>query len=45
MAITMALSPARTRSIKMMAKRADHHGVEKSSIYNSSIHIRKRKFT
>jgi hypothetical protein len=30
-AIKMALSPAKTRSIKMIASNADHQGAEKSS--------------
>jgi hypothetical protein len=31
--MTMALSPAKTKSIKMMASKAVHQGVEKSSIF------------
>src|SRR4051812_20975326 len=34
-AMTIALSPARTRSMRMMAARADHHGVEKISMQSS----------
>src|SRR5450830_1992050 len=34
-AITMALSPARTRSIRTMASRADHHGAERNSMKNT----------
>jgi hypothetical protein len=39
----MALSPARTRSIKTMAKRADHQGVEKISIYTLQHSHQKKK--
>lgn len=31
-AITMALSPARTKSIRMMANRADHQGADINSM-------------
>jgi hypothetical protein len=30
--MTMALSPAKTKSIRMMASKADHHGTENNSI-------------
>jgi hypothetical protein len=33
----MALSPAKTKSIKMMASKADHHGAENSSTANSTL--------
>jgi hypothetical protein len=46
--MTIALSPASTRSIKMMASKADHQGEENSSIQtlhsSSDMKIRARIF-